>query len=139
MYADLFHIKAALDTDVQGYVSKKSPLSELSSAILSVAGGGTYFCRESATVVRRAVTDKEAAKSVPTEMEALFQNYRELSKSEKELFLLLAQRKDIAEIAQSIGKSEKTVLNKRTILRQKLCLRDRLDLVEAARMLGVIA
>ena len=45
---------------------------------------------------------------------------------------------ELKEISEIIGKKEKTVLNKRTIIYQKLGLSDRLDLIEAARKLGVI-
>ena len=61
-----------------------------------------------------------------------------LSKSEQQLFELLAKKIELKEISEIIGKKEKTVLNKRTIIYQKLGLSDRLDLIEAARKLGVI-
>ena len=42
------------------------------------------------------------------------------------------------EIAELLGKKEKTILNKRTIIYQKLGLADRLDLIEKAKILGII-
>ena len=138
MYSDLFHIKSALKANVQGYVTKNSSVQELISAILTVSGGGSFFCSEVTSLLKPVIaTPNEKGDMSETEM--LFINYKELSKSEKALFVLLAEKKDTAQIACEIGKSEKTVLNKRTAIYQKLNIRDRLELVEAARILGVIA
>ena len=41
-------------------------------------------------------------------------------------------------IAQITGKKEKTILNKRTLVYQKMELSDRLSLIEAARTLGIV-
>ena len=67
-----------------------------------------------------------------------FANYKSLSRSEKEVFELLAQKKDVAEIAEALGKKEKTVANLRSLVYQKLDIHDRLDLIEFAKQLGVI-
>ena len=69
---------------------------------------------------------------------AAFANYKSLSRSEKEVFELLAQKKDVAEIAELLGKKEKTVANLRSLVYQKLDIHDRLDLIEFAKQLGVI-
>ena len=42
------------------------------------------------------------------------------------------------EIAELLGKSEKTVINQKSIIYQKLGIKDRLELLRAARKLGVI-
>ena len=136
MYTDLFHIKSALKEEVQGYVSKKSRTEELLHAILSVSDGSNFFGRETVPVIEKLVSQKVPREDIETQM--LFLNYKSLSQSEKEVFELLAQKKGIEEIAKFIQKSAKTILNKRTIICQKLALRDRLDIVEAAKTLGVI-
>ena len=136
MYSDLFHVKAALAANVQGYVSKKSSTEELLRAIHTVAEGRSFYCTETMKTITKLLYDKSPAE--PSETQMLFLNYKSLSRSEKELFELLAEKKSIAEIASALGKSEKTILNKRTIICQKLLLHDRLDIVDAAKTLGVI-
>ena len=44
----------------------------------------------------------------------------------------------MAEIAEALGKKEKTVANLRSLVYQKLDIHDRLDLIEFAKQLGVI-
>ena len=62
----------------------------------------------------------------------------ELSKSEQEVFALLAQKKKTDEIAKILGKKEKTVINQRTMIYQKLYLEDSVELIDYAKKLGVI-
>ena len=68
----------------------------------------------------------------------LYANYKTLTEIEQKVFQLLAQRKEIEEIADILGKKEKTILNKRSIIYQKLGIIDRLDLLEKAKLLGII-
>ena len=67
-----------------------------------------------------------------------FENYKTFTPKEQEVFLLLAQEKNTDEIADLLGKSEKTVINQKSIIYQKLGIKDRLELLRAARKLGVI-
>ena len=67
----------------------------------------------------------------------LFAKYKALTKSEQQVFYLLAQKKEPEEIAKALGKSIKTVINQRSIIYQKLNISDRLDLIEYAEKLGL--
>ncbi|MEE1068614.1 MAG: helix-turn-helix transcriptional regulator, partial [Fibrobacteraceae bacterium] len=67
-----------------------------------------------------------------------YKRYMELSKSEQEVFALLAQKKKTDEIAKILGKKEKTVINQRTMIYQKLYLEDSVELIDYAKKLGVI-
>lgn len=58
--------------------------------------------------------------------------------SEQEVFALLAEKKEVDEIARILGKKEKTVQNQKSIIYQKLNIRDRLDLIEFAKNIGVL-
>ena len=69
----------------------------------------------------------------------LVKNYEQLTKKEQEVFKLLAMNKNSREISEILGKSEKTIINQRSNIYGKLNLHDRLDLIEAAKILGVIA
>jgi DNA-binding CsgD family transcriptional regulator len=44
----------------------------------------------------------------------------------------------VADIAKKLGKSEKTVINQRTEVYSKLDIKDRHDLLEKAKILGLI-
>ena len=59
-------------------------------------------------------------------------------KTEQEVFTLLAEKKEPSEIARILGKKEKTVQNQKSIIYQKLSIRDRLELVEFAKNIGVL-
>ena len=133
MYADPLHVEAALGAGVQGYVTKSASIEELESAILAVTTGGTYYDRTAAKIMQSLLAPPHEQNDTRPYM-----NYRSLTKKEQEVFALLAQKKDTKEIAQLLRKSEKTVINQRSLIYQKLDIRDRLDLIEYAKTLGVI-
>ena len=47
-------------------------------------------------------------------------------------------QKYLDEIEKLLGKSEKTILNQRTAIYHKMFIQDRHDLIEKAKLLGVI-
>ena len=53
-------------------------------------------------------------------------------------FIYLAKGYEIYEIVKFLGKSEKTILNQRTAIYHKMFIQDRHDLIEKAKLLGVI-
>ena len=55
-----------------------------------------------------------------------------------EVFMYLAQEKDIYEISKMLGKSDKTVANQKSLIYQKMNITDRLDVIRMAKKLGVI-
>ena len=67
-----------------------------------------------------------------------YMDYKSLTKSEQEVFALLAQKKETCEIAKILNKKEKTVINQRSIIYQKLNVHDRLELIEFAKNIGVL-
>lgn len=134
MYADSRHIEKALQIQVQGYVTKNDGTDELESAIKIVSAGGLCYSEAAANVVKGRLFGENRRKSEP----ASYENYLALSKSEQEVFALLAEKKHPSEIAKILGKKEKTVINQRTMIYQKLNLKDLFELVEYARTLGVI-
>lgn len=139
MYSDPIHIEQALKANIQGYITKDSPLDELEEAIVSVNKGNSYFNRQTnKVIVSLATGTKNGFQSTEDKIQTLFYNYKALSKKEQEVFLLLAKKKETWEIAEILGKSEKTVINQKSIIYQKLNIRDRLDLLDSAKTLGVI-
>lgn len=135
MYADPVHIEAALRAGVQGYINKNVEIEELEKAILAVADGNNYFNKAAEKIMPALI----AKKSIQNEDdERSYMNYKSLTKSEQEVFALLAEKKEVDEIARILGKKEKTVQNQKSIIYQKLNIRDRLDLIEFAKNIGVL-
>ena len=78
------------------------------------------------------------AHNITNDLTYFFDNYKSLSKKEREVFILLSQDMHVADIAKKLGKSEKTVINQRTEVYSKLDIKDRHDLLEKAKLLGLI-
>ena len=139
MYSDALHIEMALKANIQGYVTKDAKIEELKKAIFTVNEGGMYYNKRSSQMLHNliskdtAVVDEEFSASL-----SLIEGYKTLTKKEQEIFMLLAKNMTTEEIAATLKKAEKTVINQRTIIYSKLNLKDRLDLQNAARTLGVI-
>lgn len=147
MYNDPMHIKQALQKDIQGFITKDFDVNEIEKAILSVNDGNLYYCKEAQNILYELLhkgTDSAGGfysseqDDSKKNAEIVFKNYQTLTKKEQELFVLLAQKKDIYEAAVILGKSQKTIQNQKSIIYQKMNLKDRLELVDAAKLLGVI-
>ena len=146
MYNDPLHIKNALQKDIQGFITKDLDAGEIEKAIVSVNAGNLFYCKDAQTVLCEllhkgagsaggfADSEEEGRKKA----EVVFKNYQSLTKKEQELFAILAQKKDVYEAAEILHKSQKTIQNQKSIIFQKMNVQDRLELVEAAKLLGVI-
>ena len=149
MYNDPIHIKNSLQKDIQGFITKDLDVAEVEKAILSVNQGSLFYCKAAQTVMHELLnkttgnssggfSDSSETSGLHQNSDTLFKNYKSLTKKEQELFELLAQKKDTDEAAEILHKSQKTIQNQKSIIYQKMNLRDRLELVEAAKLLGVI-
>lgn len=147
MYNDPFHIEKALQKNIQGFITKDLGLDEVEKAIISVSEGNLYYSNEAQKIMYRLLNGSSSTSSGGFSNEGvtgnerdenLFKNYKSLTKKEQELFHLLAEKKDIYEAAKELGKSVKTIQNQKTSIYSKMQLKDRLDLVDAAKALGVI-
>ena len=134
MYADPLHIESALRAGVQGYITKNAEIEELESAILAVAAGGNCFNKAAQKIIQSLLSPT----TVKDNEDFSYMNYKSLTKAEQEVFSLLAQRKEVREIAKILRKKEKTVQNQKSIIYQKLNVRDRLELIEFAKYVGVL-
>lgn len=52
--------------------------------------------------------------------------------------MLYVQKKSVEEIAELLHKSVKTVQNQKTSIFQKMSVKDRYELIEAAKVLGIV-
>ena len=83
------------------------------------------------------LTKKGRVHDITNDLSYLFDSYKSLSKKEREVFILLSQNMHVVDIAKKLGKSEKTVINQRTEVYSKLDIKDRHDLLEKAKLLGL--
>ena len=145
MYNDPLHIKQALQKDIQGFITKDFDADEIEKAILSVNAGNLFYCKDAQSVLYEllhkgagSAGGYQTTEGESQNAEVVFKNYQSLTKKEQELFAILAQKKDVYEAAELLHKSLKTIQNQKSIIYQKMNLKDRLELIEAARVLGVI-
>ena len=147
MFNDPLHIKKALQKNIQGFVTKDSDVNEIEKAIISVEQGNLIYCREAQPVLYELLNNNKASSGgffeeqnadSNAKLDTVYKNYRSLTKKEQEVFMLLAKKFDVYEIAEQMNKSVKTIQNKKTLIYQKMNIKDRLELVETAKLLGVL-
>jgi DNA-binding NarL/FixJ family response regulator len=114
METNRFFVVEVLKAGATGYVLKDTAFAELLDAILAVAKGETYLPRKVATLLVR-----EFLQCIPEDMTIAYQN---LTPREREILQLVADGKNIKEIAFQLGTSSKTVENQRQAIMQKLNL-----------------
>ena len=114
-------------------------MDEIEKAIMLVSAGNIYYNKTTrevmASMFNAEKTENNQADSVYA---SAFYNYRTLSQKEKNLFELLAQQKEVSEIAGILGKAEKTINNQTSIIYQKMGVHNRIELLKIAKTLGVI-
>ena len=138
MFNDVIHVENSLLNGVQGYITKDATIDELATAIITVANGNSYYNKAATEMIQSMLNNHGRAHNITNDLSYLFDNYKSLSKKEREVFILLSQDMHVADIAKKLGKSEKTVINQRTEVYSKLDIKDRHDLLEKAKLLGLI-
>src|SRR4051794_36452575 len=114
----------AIEMGAQGYVSKGDDPRVLVRAVRRVAAGDNFISPQLA----EAVTVSGAAiKANPA---------TQMSARELEILRLLGRGEKIAEVADALGISYKTVANTTSLLKQKLGARNHSDLIRIAVELG---
>ena len=137
MFNDVLHVQNALLNGVQGYVTKDATIDEVALAITTISKGNSYYNKAATEIMQSLLTKKGHVHDITNDLSYLFDNYKSLSKKEREVFILLSQNMHVADIAKKLGKSEKTVINQRTEVYSKLDIKDRHDLLEKAKLLGL--
>lgn len=137
MFNDVIHVENSLLNGVQGYITKDATIDELASAITTVANGNSYYNKAATELMQSLFVKHGREHDITNDLSYLFDNYKSLSKKEREVFILLSQDMHVADIAKKLGKSEKTVINQRTEVYSKLDIKDRHDLLEKAKLLGL--
>nr|BFE57474.1 response regulator transcription factor [Dactylosporangium thailandense] len=122
MHDDVATARQALTAGVQGYLIKESAADELLRAVETVMSGSTYLHPELG--VRMLRQPEPPADG--------------LSPRERQVLALVARGHTNAEIAEQLLVSLRTVETHRANLRTRLNLHSRADLVDAARLFGLL-
>ena len=125
MNDDPAFVVRAIEMGAQGYLSKSDDPRLFVKAVLKVAAGENYISPHLAG----AVTFSSAVvKGSPT---------NKMTARELEILTLLRRGDKIAEIADALGISYKTVANTTSLLKQKLGAKNHSDLIRIAVEIGI--
>ena len=122
MHAEPLYARRALEAGAHGYVSKNAAPDELLAAVRRVAVGGRYVEAEIAQALALGAGAEATDALTPREIEIL---------------RLLAGGASLAEIAEALGASYKTVANTCTLIKSKLGVARTADLVRLAIETGI--
>jgi two-component system, NarL family, invasion response regulator UvrY len=122
MHAEPLYARRSLEAGAHGYVSKNAAPDELLAAVRRVAAGGRYIEAE----IAQALALGAGPETLNT-----------LSPRELEIMRLLAAGSSLAEIAEALGASYKTIANTCTLIKSKLGVARTADLVRLAIETGV--
>ncbi|HVN01621.1 MAG TPA: response regulator transcription factor [Caulobacteraceae bacterium] len=122
MHAEPLYARRSLEAGAHGYVSKNAAPEELLSAVRRVGAGGRYVEAEIAQALALGDGDET--------LDAL-------SARELEIMRLLGAGASLAEIAEALGASYKTIANTCTQIKSKLGVARTADLVRLAIETGV--
>lgn len=111
MHAEEAYALRAFKAGANGYIAKDRAAEELVAAVRRVAGGGAHV---PAALAERVVLTRGGEVAVP--------RHAQLSDRELSILRLLAGGLGVAEIAEQIGLTPKTVMNSRSRIQEKLAL-----------------
>ena len=120
MYEDPVFVDQAVRAGARGYLTKNSAPELLLTAIEEIAAGGTYLDRD---IAQRLAFQKARDETGP---------FSGLSTREFEIFCLLAEGLNAAEIAQRLSIGYKTAANYSARIKNKLQVRTAAELVRLA-------
>jgi DNA-binding NarL/FixJ family response regulator len=130
MYASEEYVREAIAAGAAGYLVKRGAAAELESAILTVAGGDSYFSPFVSLHVR-----KERSGSVSAERASIDR----LTPRQREILQLVAERHTTKDIAHLLDISAKTVESHRAQLMDRLGIHDVPGLVRFAIRAGLVS
>jgi len=120
MHEDAMRAERAIELGARGYVTKSSAPEELAQAVVEVAAGKLFLSADVAKVIAES---RLAGDDNPLKL---------LTAREFEIFRLVVAGRGVADIAQLLNVSAKTVANNRTLINQKLRAGGDLDLMRLA-------
>jgi len=127
MRNDVWSAEAALRLGALGYLSKSAPPEMILEAVRH-ARAGTRFVEPA---IAQAMSDSGAGE--PGDV------WRGLSVQELDLLHLLLEGAKTEQIAATLGIAEKTVANRKSMLRNKLGASNDIEMLQSARAAGFVA
>ncbi len=124
MHAEPLYVVRAMELGARGYLSKNASAEELLIAVRRTAEGGRYIENE--------IAQELALRAIAPE-----NGLRELTERDLEIMRLLAEGLGLAEIADALGISYKTIANACSQIKAKLGVTRTNDLIRLAMTLGV--
>ncbi len=126
MHEDIAFVEQALQAGACGYITKRSAPQVLVEAVRRIAGGDTYI---DSKIAQQLAFQKTRARN------GLFTH---LSTREFEIFCLLAEGLNVADIAKRLSLSYKTVANYSMLVRSKLAVGTTAELTRLAIRHGIV-
>jgi DNA-binding NarL/FixJ family response regulator len=129
MHPEPAYARAALASGASAYVLKSAAGEELINAIRTTLGGGTYVSKSIAETLERAQQIRPANGINPAEA---------LTSRQREVLQMLAEGKQVKEIAAILGLSAKTVEFHKYRIMDVLGFRTVVDLARYAQKHGIV-
>jgi DNA-binding NarL/FixJ family response regulator len=125
MHGEAIFVSRAIQAGARGYITKSSAPEVLVTAVCAIAGGKRFL---SADVAAEAPNlDGLPASGVDT-----------LTAREFEVLQRLARGESVKDIGEKLGLSEKTVANHQSVIREKLGVKNGVQLARLAAELGLV-
>ena len=133
MYSKVIYITESLKAGAKGYILKEADMDSIIDGIKKVISGETYVdSRISSKVIASLISPEEDLEQ-PEDS-----TYDTLSSREQEILRLLAEGREIRDIAKELCISSKTVINHRTNIMQKLNCSNMVELIKYAIHIGLV-
>jgi DNA-binding NarL/FixJ family response regulator len=133
MYSKVIYITESLKAGAKGYILKEADMDSIIDGIKKVLSGETYVdSRISSKVIASLISPEEELEQPEGS------TYDTLSSREQEILRLLAEGRDIRDIAKELCISSKTVINHRTNIMQKLNCSNMVELIKYAIHIGLV-
>jgi len=133
MYSKVIYITESLKAGAKGYILKEADMDSIMDGIKKVLSGETYVdSRISSKVIASLIAPEEELATSDNN------TYDSLTSREQEILRLLAEGRDIREIAKELCISSKTVINHRTNIMQKLNCSNMVELIKYAIHIGLV-
>lgn len=125
MYAEALYAARAMRAGASGYLSKNASPEELLEAIRRIAAGGRYI-------------EGEIAQELALQAAATGSQIEQLTGRDLEILRLLGSSQGLAQIADALGVSYKTVANTCSGIKAKLGVTRTTDLVRLSIEMGIV-
>ena len=133
MYSKVIYITESLKAGAKGYILKEADMDSIMDGIKKVLSGETYVdSRISSKVIASLISPGEELEQPENS------TYDTLSSREQEILRLLAEGREIRDIAKELCISSKTVINHRTNIMQKLKCSNMVELIKYAIHIGLV-